>query len=82
MQVLLVLELLVEGDLHNHLLCVRNMGVSMDDHTLLSYCRQVASGMAYLSSKAFIHRDLAARNVLLSDEGLCKVGVRGLEQSR
>ncbi len=28
--------------------------VNVDDHTLLSYCRQVASGMAYLSSKDFV----------------------------
>ena len=73
---LLVLELLSKGDLRNHLLHMRvneGGGVTVDDHTLLSYCRQVASGMAYLSSKAFVHRDLAARNILVSDDEICKV---------
>ena len=51
----------------------------MDEHTLLSYCRQVASGMAYLSKRAFVHRDLAARNILVSEDEICKVprSVRG-----
>ncbi len=77
MQVLLVLELLTKGDLRNHLLHMRSDeeggGVSVYAHTLLSYCRQVASGMAYLSNKAFVHRDLAARNILVSEDEICKV---------
>ena len=40
---------------------------------LLSYTRQIALGMGYLSLKQYVHRDLAARNVLVSDEGICKV---------
>ena len=40
---------------------------------LLSFTRQIASGVGYLSVKEYIHRDLAARNVLVSNEGVCKV---------
>ncbi len=64
------------GDLKEHLDHYRladGTVTGVDDHTLLSYCRQVVSGMAYLSSKAFVHRDLAARNILVSDDDICKV---------
>ena len=72
-----MLELLTKGDLRDYLIHMRSGeeggDVSVDGHTLLSYCRQVASGMAYLSNKAFVHRDLAARNILVSDDDICKV---------
>ena len=52
-QVLIALELLPKGDLRKYLVGLRSDDgtASVDDHTLLSYCRHVANGMAYLSSK-------------------------------
>ena len=69
-----MLELLSKGDLRSHLLHMKAHGnIPISSHALLSYCRQVASGMTYLSNKAFVHRDLAARNILVSEKGICKV---------
>ena len=74
-QMLLVLELLDQGDLRMHLLEEGSKEpLTLNDHILLSYCRHIANGMQYLSSKKFIHRDLAARNILIGSSGKCKVG--------
>ncbi len=42
-------------------------------HLLLRFCREIASGMDYLSNKSFVHRDLAARNILIGADNICKV---------
>ena len=73
---MLILELLPEGDLRKVLNSIDPHSIDADlPHTLLSYCRQIAAGMYYLSNKFFIHRDLAARNILMSEDGVCKVSL-------
>ena len=49
---------------------------TLDEHwptQLLHFSRDIASGMNYLSGKAFVHRDLAARNILVAEDRTCKV---------
>ncbi|XP_064400769.1 tyrosine-protein kinase Srms-like [Halichondria panicea] len=75
------------GDLLHHLSTLRQ-SVAMGDlplyelkQLLMSFTRQVVSGLGYLSLKGFVHRDLAARNVLVSDEGICKIADFGLSRN-
>ena len=41
--------------------------------TLLSYCQQIAAGMAFLVDRGCIVSTLATKYILLSEEDVCKV---------
>ncbi|XP_033646569.1 tyrosine kinase receptor Cad96Ca-like [Asterias rubens] len=84
-----IVEYLSKGDLKKVLIGYRSedtgtgfsnihgIGKSLSK-TLIKFARDVASGMAFLSSQKCIHRDLAARNVLVSEDMVCKVADFGL----
>ncbi|CAF0942586.1 unnamed protein product [Adineta ricciae] len=75
--VLLIMELARLGELRGYLVANR---ADFDLITLVLYCEQLASALAYLESKKFVHRDIAARNILVSNHESVKLADFGLSR--
>ncbi|KJE90963.1 protein tyrosine kinase src [Capsaspora owczarzaki ATCC 30864] len=73
--IFIITELMTNGSLLDYL---REKGPNLKIPQLIDMSSQVAQGMAYLESQAFIHRDLAARNILVGQNNMCKVADFGL----
>lgn len=74
-EMMLVTQLMPAGCLLHY---VKQHRHNIGSKFLLSWCHQIAKGMAYLEEKRLVHRDLAARNVLLQPGNVVKITDFGL----
>ena len=74
-QIMMVTQLMPLGCLLDY---VRTNSDKIGSKPLLSWCMQIARGMAYLEEHHLVHRDLAARNVLVQTPTCVKITDFGL----
>jgi serine/threonine protein kinase len=70
----LLTEYVESGDLRGRM----QVGQPMPVHQAQAILRQVADALIYMHAKGILHRDLKPENVLLTDDGLVKVGDLGI----
>eukprot|EP00041_Stephanoeca_diplocostata_P033126 m.1085046 g.1085046 ORF g.1085046 m.1085046 type:complete len:1167 (-) comp24278_c1_seq1:375-3875(-) len=75
---LAVLEFCEHGDLRSVVRAYQEKHLTLTTEEQVSFCEQLAGGMAYLTAQRLVHMDLAARNCLLAHCNVVKVADFGL----
>lgn len=78
---LVVLEYCMYGDLRKVLVACQDRELEVRATEFMSFGKQIADALAYLTAKRIVHMDIATRNILVGTGSTLKVADFGLAQS-
>ena len=53
---------------------IQRLKAPLEEHEIVAIASQTLQGLTYVHEKCIAHRDLKAGNILLSDDGVAKIG--------
>lgn len=74
----LVMEYCAGGTLYHKIRALKTEGKIMKEEDFISYLTQIASAVEVLHGMEIIHRDLKTKNIMLTADGICKIGDFGV----
>ena len=77
-ELLIVMEYCAGGSVKD---VMRKLNITMTEEQMIVIVRDVLKGLDYLHSRNKIHRDIKAANILLSEDGLAKIGDFGVSEA-
>lgn len=78
--VVIVLEYAERGDLHRELQSRQKSGDHFSDTEVWDIFMQVLMGLEHMHSKGIVHRDIKSLNLLLTSDGIVKLGDFGVSR--